>query len=101
MITYNWTIATTEYDPATGGIKTAHWNCTGVDGDYSARVYGTAGFTPDATDPDFTPYDQVVEAEVLAWCWALGGVDKDEIEANIASKIDADKNPETVSGTRW
>jgi hypothetical protein len=99
MITYNWTIATTEYDPATGGIKTAHWNCTGVDGDYSARVYGTAGFTSDPDDPNFKPFDQLTEADVLSWVWTE--VDKDETEANITSKIDADKNPETVSGTPW
>jgi hypothetical protein len=99
MITYNWTIATTEYDPATGGIKTAHWNCTGVDGDFSARMYGTAGFTPDPNAPTFKPFDQLTEADVLTWVWTV--VDKAETEANIASKIDAQKNPDTVSGTPW
>lgn len=99
MITYNWTIAQLERRTDTGGVVIAHWNCTGVDGDYSARVYGTAGFTPDPDDPNFKPFDQLTEADVLSWVWTE--VDKDETEANIASKIDAQKNPETLSGTPW
>jgi hypothetical protein len=70
MTDYTWTIATCEHEVATGGITVAHWRVSAVDGDYTASAYGTAGFTPDATDPDFTPYDQVTEAEVLAWVWA-------------------------------
>ena len=100
-ITYNWNIVTCEHEVATGGITVAHWECIAVDGDYTARAYGSCGFTPDASAPDFTPYDQVVEAEVLAWCWVLGGVDKDETEAALAAKIDADKNPVSASGTPW
>ena len=100
-ITYEWEIAQCEHEVATGGITVAHWRVSAVDGDYSASAYGTAGFTPDATDPDFTPYDQVVEAEVLAWVWVSGGVDKDETEANLAAQIDAQKNPVTAAGTPW
>ena len=101
MTDYIWTIAMCEHEVATGGITVAHWRCSAVDGDYTASAYGSCGFTPDATSPDFTPYDQVVEAEVLAWCWVSGGVDKDEIEANLASQIDAQKNPVTAAGTPW
>ena len=100
MTDYTWTIPTTEYETATGGITVAHWRATAVDGDYSASAYGTAGFTPDATSPDFKPYDQVTEAEVLAWCWA-GGVDKDATEANLAAQIEADKAPTQASGLPW
>ena len=95
-----WTIATCEHEVATGGITVAHWECIATDGDYRARAYGSCGFAPDATAPGFTPYDQVTEAEVLAWCWA-DGVDKDAIEAALAAKIDADKNPVSATGTPW
>jgi hypothetical protein len=100
-ITYDWTIAQCEHEVATGGITVAHWRVAAVDGDYTASAYGTAGFTPDATDPDFTPYDQVVEAEVLAWVWVSGGVDKAETEANLAAQIEADKNPTSEAGLPW
>jgi len=98
-IEYTWTIAQCEHEVATGGITVAHWRVSAVDGDYSASAYGTAGFTPDATSPDFKPYDQVTEAEVLGWVWA--SVDKDETEANLASQINAQKNPVTAAGTPW
>lgn len=98
--TYNWTIATCEHEVATGGITVAHWRCDAVDGDYTASAYGTCGFTPDPTAPDFTPYDQVTEAEVLSWCWA-GEVDQTHIETVLANKIDAKKNPVSASGTPW
>ena len=98
-ITYTWTIPTCEHEVATGGITVAHWRVSAVDGDYTASSYGTCGFTPDATAPDFKPYDEVTEAEVLAWVQA--SVDKDATEAALAAKIEADKNPTSASGTPW
>ncbi len=95
----NWTVALCEHDIETGGITVAHWRVTAEDGDYTASAYGTAGFTPDATYPDFKPYDQVTEAEVLSWVWAQ--VDQAETEAALAAKIEADKNPTTATGTPW
>ena len=100
MMETTWAIGTCEHEVATGGITVAHWRVTAVDGDYTASAYGSCGFAPDASAPDFTPYDQVTEAEVLAWCWA-DGVDKDAIEAALAAKIDADKNPVSATGTPW
>ena len=99
MMTTTWTIATCEHDVATGGITVAHWRVSAVDGDYTASAYGTAGFTPDATAEGFKPYDQITEAEVLAWVYA--SVDKDATEAALAAKIEADKNPVSASGTPW
>ena len=98
-ITYNWSIPTTEFNTADGGIFTAHYRCNAVDGDYTSSSYGTCGFTPDATDPAFKPYDEVTEAEVLAWVHA--SVDKDATEAALAAKIEADKNPTSAAGTPW
>ena len=99
MTDYTWTIATCEHDIATGGITVAHWRCSAVDGDYSASAYGTCGFTPDATSPDFKPYDEVTEAEVLGWVW--GSVDKAAAEASLETQIEAQKNPVSASGTPW
>lgn len=99
MIDYTWSIATCEHEVATGGITVAHWRVTASDGDYSASAYGTCGFTPDATDPNFKPYDEVTEDEVLSWVWA--SVDKDATEASLAQQIEAQKNPVTATGTPW
>ena len=98
-MTPTWTIANCEHDVATGGITVAHWRCTAEDGDFTASSYGTCGFTPDASAPDFKPYADVTEAEVLAWVHA--SVDKDATEAALAAKIEADKSPVSASGTPW
>ena len=95
-----WTIATLERELSDGGVIVAHWRATDVDGDYSATSYGTCGFTYDASSPDFTPYDDLTESQVLGWCWA-NGVDQDAIEASLAAKIEADKNPTQADGVPW
>ena len=99
MANFVWSIPTTEHALADGGITVAHWRCTASDGDYSASSYGTAGFTPDASAPDFKPYDSLTEADVLAWVWE--SVDKDATEAALQAKIDAQKNPTTADGVPW
>jgi hypothetical protein len=91
-----WNISQTNYETANGFITTAHWTCTEVDGEYSASVYGTCGFSGTPT----IPYAQVTMQEVLDWCWA-GGVDKDAIEESLASNIALQKNPVVESGTPW
>ena len=97
--TMNWTIATLERELSDGGVIVAHWRCTASDGDYSASSYGTAGFTPDPESEDFVAYDDLTEADVLAWVWE--SVDKDATEAALQAKIDADKNPVTAAGVPW
>ena len=95
-----WTISTLERELSDGGVIVAHWRATDVDGDYSASAYGTCGFTYDASSPDFTPYDNLTESQVLGWCWA-NGVDQSAIEASLAAKIEADKNPTQANGVPW
>lgn len=95
-----WTISTLERNLADGGVIVAHWRATDVDGDYSASSYGTCGFTYDPSSPDFTPYDQLTQDQVLGWCWN-DGVDKDATEASLAANINDQKNPTTADGVPW
>ena len=99
MTTYTWTIANLERQTDTGGVVTVHWRVNCQDGDCTASAYGTAGFTPNTKDPDFVPFDQLTEADVLEWVYA--SVDKAEMEANLAGQIEEQKAPKTVSGTPW
>ena len=99
MTTYNWTIAQLERQIDTGGVVVAHWRVTAQDGEYTASAYGTAGFTPDPDAPDFVPYADLTEADVLAWVW--GSVDKGEMEANLAQQIKDQKAPKTETGVPW
>jgi hypothetical protein len=96
---YTWTIVTCEYETATGEITAAYWRVSATDGSYGAGAEGVASFTPALASENFKPYNEVTEAEVLSWVWA--SVDKNEIEANLAEQIDAQKIPTSVSGVPW
>lgn len=92
-----WTITQTDYLVSDGFITTAHWTATATDGGYTASVYSTCGF---ATATPTIPYASVTEAEVLDWIW-VNGVDKDAVEASLASQIALQKNPVTATGVPW
>ena len=98
-----WTIANLERNTADGGVIVAHWRVTAEEtvGEetYTASAYGTCGFTPDASAPDFVPYDQLTENDVIVWVW--GQVDKIQTEAALQAKIEEQKAPATVSGLPW
>lgn len=98
-MTITWSIGQMDRNAADGGVTVAHWRVEAVDGEHSASAYGSAGFTPDASAPDFKPYDQLTQEDVLAWVW--GSVDKTEIEASLAAQIEAKKNPVTLNGLPW
>jgi len=102
-----WTISTLEHEISDGAVVVAHWRATDSEtvgeGDdavtYSASSYGTVGFTPDPTDPDYVPYADLTEADVLGWVWE--SVDQAATEAALAAKIEAEKNPVTADGVPW
>lgn len=96
---YSWTIENLDHRTSDGFVCCAHWRCTAQDGEFSASVYGTVGF--DGETPEI-PYDSLTPAEVLGWIWEKeDGVDKDAIEAQLATQIDAQKNPVQESGVPW
>jgi len=99
-----WTISTLEHNTADGGVIVAHWRVndseTACEETYSATAYGTCSFVPDASSPDYVPYDDLTEEMVLGWCFA-GDVDKDAIEASLTAQIEEQKNPTTEDGVPW
>jgi hypothetical protein len=96
-IAYNWNISETNYETSNGFITTAHWQCTAVDGEYTASIYSTCSW---ADGTPTVPYSDVTMQEVLDWCWA-GGVDKTATEAALAAQIALQKNPVVATGTPW
>jgi hypothetical protein len=103
MAEFNWSVPMTEYTKADGGIFTVHWRVSASEtvgeNTFSASSYGTAGFTPDPESEDFVAYDDLTEADVLAWVWE--SVDKDATEAALAQKIEDQKHPTTAAGVPW
>jgi hypothetical protein len=94
----NWKVESMVVKPVDGShtdcVVTATWRCTATSGDHSASNYGSMGF---ASPGDvFVAYPDLTEDIVLGWIWA-NGVDKAEVEANVARELDAQVNPPVVA----
>jgi hypothetical protein len=90
-----WKISQMDRKTADGFVTTAHWTCTGVDGEFTGSVYASCGFEGELS----VPYEQLTEATVLGWVWQK--VDKEATEAAVAAQIEAQKNPVQASGLPW
>jgi hypothetical protein len=75
-------------------VVTAAWRCSDSSGEFTASNYGSMGFA--SPGDDFVAYPDLTEADVLGWVWA-NGVDKAEVEANVARELEALVNPPTVA----
>lgn len=96
MANTTWKISTLDREVSNGFVTTAHWNCTAVDGDYTASCYATVSW---AEGTPTIPYANLTEATVLGWVWE--SVDKAATEASLAAQIALQKNPVVASGTPW
>ena len=99
----NWSISLLERNTTDNGVIVAHWRVTAEEtvGDvtYTASSYGTCGFSPDPASPSFVPYEDLTEADVLAWVYEA--VDKDATEAALTVNIEEQKNPVIETGVPW
>jgi hypothetical protein len=83
-------------------VITADWRCNGTETTgsedteqtYSGTCYGSCSFQPPTGE--FTPYEDLTEAQVLNWCYE-NGVDKTAIEANVTLQIENQINPPVVT----
>jgi hypothetical protein len=68
MTTFTTTIQSmyTIDTPEPGFVCNVLWIVTGVDGEYTANIGGNTQFTVQE-GPEYTPYDQLTQTEVLAW----------------------------------
>jgi len=98
-ITYLWEVTSMytlpEVEGQTDVVVLAEWAVSGTDGTYSEKIgSNTTQFTISADDPDFTPYDELTEEQVIGWIQSVLGPDGvASYEATIAGSIDAQANP--------
>ena len=90
------TVTQMERTTADDVVTTAHWNASVVDGDYSARAYGSQSFTRDADSPTLVAYADLTEATVVGWLTLDEG-----LEANLLAQIEEQKNPTSATGLAW
>ncbi len=103
MITYDWNCKTVDVHPQEEGqtdvVYNVHWIVTGVDGDYSATNIGTQ-VVPLSEGGAFIPFEDLTNEIVVGWTKEAMGEDQvDQIEASIASQIEALINPTSVTMT--
>lgn len=103
-LTYTWAI--TELALTTVGehqdyVVQSRWTCTGTDEDGNAGTFsGATPFSPDPSQPDFTPYDQLTEAQVLGWIQAVVvGSYWDHVNEQIMKQIALKKDPVVPTST--
>jgi len=92
----NITIKQLERNTAGDEVITVHWGAGVVDGVYSANSYGTQSFSRDESSPEFIPFDDLTEDEVVSWLTLDEG-----LEDNLLAQIEEQKNPTTVTGKPW
>ena len=90
------TINQLERTTADDVVTIAHWNASVVDGDYSARAYGTQSFTRDSDSPKLVPFADLTEAKVVKWLTLDEG-----LEAHLLAQIAEQKAPTAASGVPW
>ena len=90
------TVTQMERTTADDVVTTVHWNASEVDGDYSARTFGSQSFTRDADSPTLVAYADLTEATVVGWLTLDEG-----LEANLLAQIEEQKNPTSATGLAW
>lgn len=112
-ITTQWSVNNMTHQEADGGVIVVYWSCiASSDGDpsYTATEAGKLRCEPDPSSPDFIPYADLTESDVLGWVYAdlAEGEETPEeakarIEENRAGKVQGqiDKANSTSDGLPW
>ena len=89
---YNWSFPNFETD-SDNKVKTIHWSLNAVDGEHSARSYGSC----DGADMDF---DSMTKENCITCVIDSSDQTEDEMKANLDIQIEASKNPVTTNKTK-
>lgn len=94
-----WTVESMQTAPQEGGlpdvVKLVFWLCTDTDGTNEARLGGKTEIPLSVSN--FTPYDQLTEAQVIGWVQdELGPEEVARIEASLADQIAYMANPPII-----
>ena len=112
-ITNTWSVQDMQRTDADGAVFLIYWSMVAQsDGtpSYGASEGGKLRTTPDASAPDFIPYADLTEADVLGWVYD-SLIEGDETAAEAKARIEADRTAKvqkqidaaatTESGVPW
>jgi hypothetical protein len=81
-------------------VVRVHWRVTAQDGAYVGNVSGQQEFTYDP-EADFTPYDDLTEAQVLRWVHAAMGGQQQAYEDMVRQQIAQKKAEPMILPLPW
>ena len=112
-ITNTWSVQDMQRTDADGAVFLIYWSMVATsDGDpaYSASDGGKLRTEPDPSDPDFIPYADLTEADVLGWVYT-SLIEGDETADEAKARVEADRTAKvqkqidaaatTESGVPW
>jgi hypothetical protein len=92
-ITTTWSVTNMQRTDADGAVFLIYWSMVAAsDGTppYTASEGGKLRTTPDASAPDFIPYADLTEADVLGWVYN-SLITGDETAAEAKARVEADR----------
>lgn len=98
-IAFNWIIVQLDCKPSVDGLQdyvvVCHWRYAATYQLLYTDVYGACGFTINPEQPDFTPYPELTEAQVIGWL--EGSLDVTLLQEELTASMEALINPPIVS----
>jgi hypothetical protein len=92
MIEYTWSFPNFETN-SENVVKTIHWRYTAVDGEHSANMYGSCAGS------EGMDFDAMTKEHAIM-CVTANEQSEAGMQTNLASQIEAQKNPVIVSKTK-
>ena len=112
-INNTWSVTNMQHTDADGGVFLIYWSMVAAsDGSpsYTASEGGKLRCEPDPTSPDYIPYADLTEADVLEWVYT-SLIEGDETAAEAKARVEADRDAKvqkqidaattTASGVPW
>lgn len=97
-ITYQWIIVQLDCKPSVDGLQdyvvVCHYRYNGTYENIVKEVYGTCSFEVDPEKPNYIPYADLTEDDIIGWLEA--SLDVDALQNNIATQIEDVLNPPIV-----
>jgi len=98
-VNISWEITQMKNKISDGGVFFVEWVCYAIRNTYHKSISDTIEFTPDISNPNFTPLNDLTQEQVLGWVW--NQVNKNEIEQMLIDELEEAVNPTVDYTLPW